>query len=101
VRQGIGVAPGTNPHADVAIGAHLAPVVKAGFGVQLPASGAVDDLLIVRRYGIGRAAVGAFFANLAEIFNPDIDGAVRNQWQVGGYGTQSNPRAEVFGHQIP
>ena len=36
VRDSIGVTPGTNPHADVTVGADLAPVIEASFGIELP-----------------------------------------------------------------
>ena len=40
--KGVGMAPGADPHTDVAIGPDFAPVIKTGFGIQLPPQGAVD-----------------------------------------------------------
>ena len=34
---GAGMAPGADLHADAAVGAHLAPVGEAGFGIEFPA----------------------------------------------------------------
>ena len=65
MRKCSAMAPGAYPHTDVAIGADFAPVVKTGFGIQLPTQGAVEFLLIPQRDRIGGTTVCAFFANFA------------------------------------
>ena len=46
------MAPGADLHADVAVGADFTPVVKASFGIYLPAQGSVDLFLFIQRYGV-------------------------------------------------
>ena len=99
--KGIRVTPGADPHADVAVRAHLAPVVKTGFRIQFPAPGTVDFFLIIQRYGIRWATAGALFANLTEIFNPNVDRVIGNQGKVRCHGAQSDTGPEIFSHQIP
>ena len=78
MREGIRVTPGANPHANVAVRTDLAPVVETGLGIQLPAPGAVDFLLIIQRYGIRRAAVGALFTDLTKFFDANVDRVIEN-----------------------
>ena len=98
--KGIRVTPGTHPHAYVAVRTHLAPVVKTGFRIQLPAPGAVDLFLIIRRYGIRWAAVGALFTDFTKVFDTNVDRLIGNQGKVRRHRAQSNPRTEIFGHQV-
>ncbi len=73
------MTPGTYPHANVAIGSHLTPVIKASFSIQFPAQDTVDFFLITHWNRVGGAAVRAFFADLTKIFGADIDWYVRDQ----------------------
>ena len=74
------MAPGANPHANVAAGSHLAPVFKTGLGVQFPTERAVDLRGLIHGDGIGWAAGSAFFTDAAEILHPDI------HWFIGCQG---------------
>ena len=92
------MTPGTDPHANITIRTHLAPVIKTGLGIQLPPQRAIDFFLILQWNGVGRAAVRTFFANPAKIYSADINGFVRDQRQIRGDRSQADPRTIVFGH---
>ena len=94
------MTPGADPHANVAAGSHLAPVVKTGLRIQLPAECAVDLRGIIHGNGIGRAAGSALFTDTAEILHPDIHRFIRCQGKVGGHRPQPDSGAELFGHNI-
>ena len=79
------MAPGANPHADVAVRPDLPPVTKAGLLVQFPAESAVDDRLLARGNGLARTATRTFFADPAESLHPHVDGLVRNEREAGGH----------------
>ena len=53
MRKGVGMAPGTDPHADITVGPHRSPVIKAGFSVELPAQRTVHFRGFVHRNGMG------------------------------------------------
>ena len=91
VRKRAGVTPGADPHADVAIRAHLAPIIKTGFRIQFPAQGAVEFFLIIQQYGIRWATVSALFANPTKIFDTDVHRFIGNQREVRCHRTQSDP----------
>ena len=94
------MAPGANPHTDVAISTGLGPVSETGFGIQLPSQAPVDLLLFAVGNGNGGAAVCALFTKLAKILDPDINGLIANHRQIGGNGKYSCPGTQLFGNQI-
>src|SRR5215475_10158355 len=65
---------------------HIRPELVTGEPVDLVFLNAVKDHLIAKRNAVGGAGVGAFAADLAEVFYVDINGLVRHQWQVGQNG---------------
>ena len=85
--EAAGMAPGANPHADIAVGAHFAPVIEAGFGIQLPPQCAVEFDWIIQRNGVRWAATGALLTYTAKIFDTDVDGTVRHKGKISGDGT--------------
>ena len=47
-----GMTPGAHFHTDTAVRPHFGPVVKAGFGIQLPPQGTVDFGRVLQGNGI-------------------------------------------------
>ena len=78
VRESPCMAPGANPHADVAIRPDLSPVIKTGLLIQFPPESPVHHRLFAHGNGLGRAAGRAFFADPAEILNPNVGRFVRD-----------------------
>jgi hypothetical protein len=66
------MAPGANPHADVAVRPDLSPVIKTGLLVQFPPESAIYHRLFAHGNGLRRAAGRAFFADPAEILNTQV-----------------------------
>ncbi len=87
------MAPGADPHTDVAIRAGLGPVAETGFRFQLPPHASVDFLLTAIGNGIGGAAIRAFFTKRAKILDTDIHRLITNQRQIGGHRKYSYPGA--------
>ncbi len=79
------MTPGADPHANVAAGSHLAPVVKTGFSIQLPAKGSVDLCGFIHGNGIGWAAGGTLFTDTAEILHPYIHRFINCQGKIGAH----------------
>ena len=44
MRPGSGVTPGTDFHADTAVGADLSPVIETGLRIKLPSKGSIEWL---------------------------------------------------------
>ena len=79
MRKGAGMAPGTDPHADIAVGPHRAPVIKTGFRVEFPAQRTVDFFGLVHGDGIRRTAGCAFLADATEILHAEVHRFIRHQ----------------------
>ena len=73
-------------HTDGTARAHFGPIIKAGLRIQLPSGYPVVLLGFTQRYGLGGAAFTTFQTGSAEVPGPQIDGLVRDQFQVGHYG---------------
>src|SRR6516164_8878141 len=62
---------------------HIRPELVTSEPIDLVFFNSVKHHLITKGDAIGRTGVSAFAADLAEVFNADVNGLVRHQWQIG------------------
>ena len=67
------MTPGAHPHANIAVGADLPPIVETRLRIQFPSHRAVELELITIRNRIGGTTARAFFAKAAKILDTDTN----------------------------